>query len=87
MRSMTALSTGAAQAIAAKFPWHGHETFVDVGAAEVPGGFDYTGEVVDPTSRPSTSRTTSMWKRRWKRQGAGSCRRRRRGPRGNPCRC
>ena len=33
MRSMTGLSTGASHAIAAKFPWHEHETFVDVGTA------------------------------------------------------
>jgi hypothetical protein len=34
MRSMTGLSTGAAQAIAAKFPWHQHETLADIGTAE-----------------------------------------------------
>jgi len=34
MRSMTGLSLGAAHAIAEKFPWHEHRTFVDVGAAE-----------------------------------------------------
>jgi hypothetical protein len=26
--------SGAARAIAAQFPWHEHETFVDVGTAE-----------------------------------------------------
>jgi hypothetical protein len=40
MRSMTGLSTGAARAIATKFPWHEHETFVDVGTAE--GGLPVT---------------------------------------------
>jgi hypothetical protein len=40
MRSMTGLSTGAARAIAAKFPWDEHETFVDVGTAE--GGLPVT---------------------------------------------
>jgi len=34
MRSMTGLSLGACRAIAAKFPWHEHATFVDIGAAE-----------------------------------------------------
>jgi hypothetical protein len=32
--AMTGISMGAAQAIAAKFPWKGHATFVDVGAAQ-----------------------------------------------------
>jgi hypothetical protein len=40
MRSMTGLSTGASHAIAAKFPWHEHETFVDIGTAE--GGLPVT---------------------------------------------
>ena len=40
MRSMTGLSTGASRAIAAKFPWHEHETFVDIGTAE--GGLPVT---------------------------------------------
>src|SRR4051812_33169640 len=33
-RAMTAVSTGAAQAIAAKFPWQDHSTVIDVGGAE-----------------------------------------------------
>jgi hypothetical protein len=33
-RAMTAVSMGAAQAIAAKFPWQDHETVIDVGCAE-----------------------------------------------------
>ena len=40
MRCMTGLSTGASRAIAAKFPWHEHETFIDVGTAE--GGLPVT---------------------------------------------
>lgn len=32
--SMSGISAGAAQAIAAKFPWHHHKTFVDIGAAQ-----------------------------------------------------
>jgi len=40
MHSMTGLSTGASQAIAARFPWHEHETFVDIGSAE--GGLPAT---------------------------------------------
>ncbi|HEY5990051.1 MAG TPA: methyltransferase dimerization domain-containing protein, partial [Streptosporangiaceae bacterium] len=34
LRSMTALSMGAAQVIAEKFPWERHHTVIDVGAAE-----------------------------------------------------
>jgi hypothetical protein len=33
-RSMTALSTGAGHAIAAKFPWGDHRTVIDIGCAE-----------------------------------------------------
>ncbi len=33
-RAMSAISTGAAHAIAAKFPWDGHKTVIDVGCAE-----------------------------------------------------
>ena len=33
-RAMTAISTGAGQAIAAKFPWGDHETMIDIGCAE-----------------------------------------------------
>ena len=40
MRSMTGLSIGASRAIAAKFPWQEHETFVDIGTAE--GGLPVT---------------------------------------------
>ena len=38
--SMTGLSTGASHAIAAKFPWHEYETFIDIGTAE--GGLPVT---------------------------------------------
>ncbi len=34
LHGMTGVSFGAAQAIAAKFPWEKHQTFIDVGAAE-----------------------------------------------------
>ncbi len=34
LAAMTGISMGAAQAIAAKFPWKNHATFVDVGAAQ-----------------------------------------------------
>lgn len=34
MRAMTGISMGAAQAIADKFPWENHNTFLDVGGAE-----------------------------------------------------
>ncbi len=34
LKAMTGVSLGAAQAIAAKFPWREYRTFVDVGAAE-----------------------------------------------------
>ncbi len=34
LKAMTGVSLGAAEAIAAKFPWRGHRTFVDVGCAE-----------------------------------------------------
>lgn len=34
LRAMTGISAGAAAAMAKKFPWKDHETFVDVGAAE-----------------------------------------------------
>jgi hypothetical protein len=34
LSAMTAVSAGAAQAIAARFPWGGYRTFADIGAAE-----------------------------------------------------
>jgi hypothetical protein len=34
LKAMTGVSLGSAQAIAAKFPWREHRTFVDVGCAE-----------------------------------------------------
>lgn len=34
MRAMTGISMGAAQAIAEKFPWKNHRTFIDIGGAE-----------------------------------------------------
>lgn len=34
LTAMSGISAGAAQAIAAKFPWDGHKTFVDIGAAQ-----------------------------------------------------
>ena len=34
LKAMTGLSLGSAHAIAAKFPWHEYETFVDVGCAQ-----------------------------------------------------
>ncbi|HEY0574813.1 MAG TPA: methyltransferase [Pseudonocardia sp.] len=34
MRAMSAMSTGPAMAIAAKFPWHRYRTFIDIGCAE-----------------------------------------------------
>ena len=34
LRAMSALSTGAAMAIAEKFPWDGYRTFIDIGCAE-----------------------------------------------------
>jgi hypothetical protein len=33
-RAMTAASAGAAQAIAARFPWHEHQSVIDIGCAE-----------------------------------------------------
>jgi O-methyltransferase/methyltransferase family protein len=46
MHSMTGLSTGCAHAIAAKFPWHEHRTFVDLGTAE--GGLPVTVAAAHP---------------------------------------
>jgi hypothetical protein len=34
LKAMSAISTGAAQAIAAKFPWDRHQTVIDIGCAE-----------------------------------------------------
>src|SRR5262249_16254907 len=34
LRAMTGLSTGAAQAIAARFPWKNYATFADIGTAQ-----------------------------------------------------
>jgi hypothetical protein len=34
LKAMTGVSLGAAQAMAAKFPWRDHRTFVDIGCAE-----------------------------------------------------
>lgn len=34
LEAMTGISAGAAQAMAAKFPWSGYKTFVDIGAAQ-----------------------------------------------------
>src|SRR5581483_6601763 len=34
MRAMTSISAGSAMAIAQKFPWDKHQTFMDIGAAE-----------------------------------------------------
>jgi precorrin-6B methylase 2 len=34
LKSMTGLSMGAAKAIAAKFPWEKHKTFIDIGCAQ-----------------------------------------------------
>jgi hypothetical protein len=34
LSAMTGISAGAAQAIAAKFPWHDYRTFIDVGCAQ-----------------------------------------------------
>ena len=46
LKSMTGLSMGAAQAIAAKFPWKNYKSFVDVGTAQ--GGLPVTVALAHP---------------------------------------